>query len=135
MMILGDANQASALHRRRQCLPYLAEHFQQHFPEDLGLVQSIIAPMFISEREHTVLMHMITTNRAGDGLRKAPCRRVGLEKKVEFKIGQTFQHKRYGYDGVITGWDARCSAEARWIEQMRVDDLPRGREQPFYNVV
>lgn len=135
MMILGDANQASTLHRRRQCLPYLAEHFQQHFPEDLGLVQTIIAPMFVSEREHAVLMHMITTNRAGDRLQKAPCRREGLEKKVEFKIGQTFQHKRYGYDGVIIGWDARCSAEARWIEQMRVDDLPRGREQPFYNVV
>ena len=135
MMILGDnTSSASTLHRRRQCLPYLAEHFQQHFPEDLGLVESVIAPMFQGEREHTVLMHMITTNRSGDANPKAPCRRTS-EKKVEFKIGQQFQHKRYGYDGIITGWDAQCSADARWIHQMRVDELPRGREQPFYNVV
>ena len=134
MMILGDTNSASTLHRRRQCLPYLAEHFQQHFPEDLGLVENVIAPMFAGEREHTVLMHMITTNRAGDANPKAPCRRTA-EKNVEFKIGQQFQHKRYGYDGIITGWDAQCSAEPRWIHQMRIDELPRGREQPFYNVV
>ena len=58
-----------------------------------------------------------------------------MEKKVEFKIGQHFQHKRYGYEGFIIGWDFMCSADARWIYQMRVDDLPRGREQPFYNVM
>ena len=165
MMILGDNTQASTLHRRRQCLPYLAEHFQQHFPEDLGLVQSILAPMFVGEREHTVLMHMVMTNRAGDRVPKvrsvhntpmfagmlrqhcgdfglvtnlrlqAPCPREGLEKKVVFGIGMLFQHKRYGYEGIITGWDIKCEADPRWMHQMRVDDLPRGREQPFYNIV
>ena len=35
MMILGDGSSANATatsHRRRQCLPYLAEQFQAHFP-------------------------------------------------------------------------------------------------------
>ena len=135
MMILGDNNTATTLHRRRQCLPYLAEHFQQHFPEDLGLVETIIMPMFAQEREHQVLMHMVSTNRTGDRNAKAPCRRNDTEKNVEFKIGQHFQHKRYGYEGFIVGWDSNCSADPRWIHQMRVDDLPRGREQPFYNVM
>ena len=135
MMILGENNAATTLHRRRQCLPYLAEHFQQHFPEDLPLVESIIAPMFSGEREHHVLMHMINTNRIADRNAKAPCRRTEIEKKVDFKIGQHFQHKRYGYEGFIIGWDSMCSADTRWIHQMRVDELPRGREQPFYNVM
>ena len=54
---------------------------------------------------------------------------------VAAKIGTHFKHKRYGYTGVVVGWDVKCGAEPRWIEQMHVDDLPRGREQPFYNVV
>jgi F-box protein 21 len=66
---------------------------------------------------------------------QAPCRRDGLEKKIVFGIGMHFQHKRYGYEGIITGWDIKCEADPRWMHQMRVDDLPRGREQPFYNIV
>lgn len=134
MMILGDADPAAALHRRRQCLPYMAEHFQQHFPEDLGMVENLIGPMFGGEREHHVLMHVFTTNRAADRNAKAPTRRDS-DDKVQFKIGHHFQHKRYGYEGVVIGWDANCTADPRWISQMRVDDLPRGRDQPFYNVM
>jgi F-box protein 21 len=136
MMILGDPDTQSNFHRRRQCLPYITEHFQQHFPEDLGLVENIIGPMFEGEREHHVLMHVFNNNRAGDRNAKAPCRRDTEEqKKVQYKIGQIFQHKRYGYEGFIIGWDSRCTADPRWVHQMRVDELPRGREQPFYNVM
>lgn len=135
MIILGDSSPASTLHRRRQCLPYLIEHYQSHFPEDIGLIENTIAPMFVGEREHHVLMHLIDTARASDRNKKAPSPRGENTKRVSFRIGQHFQHKRYGYEGVIIGWDLRCGAEDRWIMQMRVDDLPRGREQPFYNVV
>lgn len=34
-----------------------------------------------------------------------------------------------------TGHDPRCQADPAWIEQMRVDMLPGGREQPFYSVL
>lgn len=135
MIILGDNSPQATLHRRRQCLPYLIEHYQTHFPEDIGLIENTIAPMFEGEREHHVLMHLITTARRSDEMKKAPNPRGDNTKGVSFKIGQHFQHKRYGYEGVVIGWDLRCGAEDRWIMQMRVDDLPRGREQPFYNVV
>ncbi|KAK4549025.1 hypothetical protein LTR36_007481 [Oleoguttula mirabilis] len=145
MLVLGDATQPSTLHRRRQVLPYLIEHYQAHFPEDLGLIETLVAPMFENEREHHVLMHLITTARAGDANARAPSYRpkreelrkwmIPGEPGVSFKIGSHFRHKRYGYQGVIVGWDTKCGAEARWMEQMRVDELPRGREQPFYNVV
>lgn len=136
MMILGDHNNsASTLHRRRQCLPYLIEHFQAHFPEDINLVEKYIPRMFEGEREHTILLHLINERRMDDRNKKAPSPRTGDCKKVKHRIGTHFRHKRYDYEGVIVGWDRRCSAEQRWIEQMRVDDLPRGREQPFYNIV
>lgn len=136
MLVLGDNNSAATLHRRRQCLPYLIEHYQAHFPEDLNLIENVIAPMFESEREHHVLMHLVTTARKADANKRAPSfRPTEPGKGVDYKIGTHFQHRRYGYEGIVIGWDNKCSAEQRWIEQMRVDDLPRGRDQPFYNVV
>jgi F-box protein 21 len=135
MMILGDGSQASAVHRRKQCLPYLIEHYQSHFPEDLGLIENTVQPLFNGEREQPILMHVITTARKADDNQKAPSPRGENTSHVSHKIGQQFQHRRYGYSGFIIGWDLRCGAEDRWIHQMRVDDLPKGREQPFYNVV
>jgi len=136
MMILGDGhNAASAVQRRKQCLPYLIEHHQSHFPEDLGLIEKVVLPMFEGEREHHIIMHLITTARKADDNKKAPSPRDGLTSHVKYKIGQQFEHQRYGYKGFIIGWDMQCTAEDRWIHQMRVDDLPKGRQQPFYNVV
>lgn len=135
MLVLGDSNSATTLHRRRQCLPYLVDHFQAHFPEDIGLIEKYIPPMFETEREHNILMHLITTARTADRNRKAPSSRSERTQNVKLKIGTHFKHRRYGYEGVIVGWDIKCGAEQRWMEQMRVDDLPRGREQPFYNSV
>ncbi|KAK3698044.1 hypothetical protein LTR37_017160 [Vermiconidia calcicola] len=135
LMILGERDGATTLHRRRQCLPYIAEHFQQHFPEDLGMIERVIAPMFEGEGEHTVLAHLFEQQRAADRNAKAPFPRSTLTKNVEYKIGQHFQHKRYGYGGFIIGWDFKCTADPGWIAQMQVDQLPGGRNQPFYNVV
>lgn len=50
-------------------------------------------------------------------------------------IGTVIRHRRYGYRGVIAGHDPHCLADEAWIQQMRVDMLPSGREQPFYHVL
>jgi F-box protein 21 len=55
--------------------------------------------------------------------------------QVLFRVGQVINHHRYAYRGVIYGWDLKCEAGERWIEQMRVDELPLGRDQPFYRVL
>lgn len=135
MLVLGDSNSAATLHRRRQCLPYLVEHFQAHFPEDMGLVEKHIPSMFAEEREHHILLHLINNARANDRTLSPHPRDENAKKLVKYKIGHHFTHRRYGYEGVIIGWNIRCDAEPRWIEQMGVDALPRGREQPFYNAV
>ncbi|CAK0786826.1 hypothetical protein CVIRNUC_010040 [Coccomyxa viridis] len=54
---------------------------------------------------------------------------------VQHCIGQTMSHQRYHYRGLIYGWDAVCSASEQWIQHMNVDSLPKGRYQPFYNVL
>ena len=145
MLILGDTTPASTLHRRRQCLPYLIEHFQHHFPHDLGLVERLVLPMFVHERESAILTQLITHARIADATPRAPSYRPKTEELrkwlipgvggVAHRIGTLFKHRRYGYEGMIVGWDVNCSAEQRSIEQTGVDDLPNGREQPFYNVV
>ncbi|KAL3159165.1 hypothetical protein ABBQ32_011153 [Trebouxia sp. C0010 RCD-2024] len=54
---------------------------------------------------------------------------------VRFKVGDVIRHKRYHYRGVIYGWDPECKAEEEWMQQMRIDQLPGGRHQPYYHVL
>ncbi|KAF9074819.1 hypothetical protein BDP27DRAFT_1213458 [Rhodocollybia butyracea] len=54
------------------------------------------------------------------------------ENIVQYFVGMLFMHKRYPYKAVIIGWDVTTE---EWITEMRVDELPRGRAQPFYSVV
>ncbi|GJJ09622.1 hypothetical protein Clacol_003845 [Clathrus columnatus] len=52
---------------------------------------------------------------------------------IGYYVGMLFRHKRYDYVGLIQGWDYRCEMSGEWITRMRVDELPHGREQPFYD--
>jgi len=52
---------------------------------------------------------------------------------VLYKVGQVYKHKNYGYTAVICGWATKCEMSEDWIQQMGVDRLPKGRDQPFYN--
>ena len=56
-------------------------------------------------------------------------------EKVKYKVGHVFHHIRYGYRGVIYSWDSTCKSDPQWISQMGVNTLPRGANQPFYNVL
>lgn len=54
---------------------------------------------------------------------------------LAFRVGDVVRHLRYNYRGVVCGWDLTCAASEEWIQRMGVDALPRGRAQPFYNVL
>ncbi|CAJ2504188.1 Uu.00g115820.m01.CDS01 [Anthostomella pinea] len=133
MLVLGDSEPAAAVHHRRQVLPYLVEHFQTHFPNDIALIERI-PPMFTQGREHQLMTELVASARHVDYGVKTVCPR-NHDTQVQHKVGHYFKHRRYGYEGFVVGWDTHCAAEPAWIEQMRVDDLPRGRDQPFYNIV
>ncbi|CAE6512900.1 unnamed protein product [Rhizoctonia solani] len=54
---------------------------------------------------------------------------------VQWWVGLVFRHRKFGYMGLVTGWDKECKADEDWIQAVGVNQLPRGRAQPFYSVV
>lgn len=139
MLILGPAPDSPGLSstntRRRQYLPYLLEHFQTHFPWDVTLLEHYVIPMFLDQPEGQRLLQFVHSMHQVDAMRKPILARDDKTVNVTFKVGQLFQHKRYGYEGVITGWDVNCDAGEEWIRNMDVDRLPSGRNQAFYHVL
>jgi F-box protein 21 len=139
MLILGPgedtANISNSTTRRRQYLPYLLEHFQTHFPWDVTLLEKYVIPLFHDQPEGQRLLQFVQSMHQVDAVRKQVSVRDGKTGNVKFKVGQLFQHKRYNYEGVVTGWDISCDAGEDWIQNMNVDRLPRGRDQAFYHVL
>jgi F-box protein 21 len=140
MLILGPGqeeagNIASITARRRQYLPYLSEHFIQHCPWDITLIEEHIVPMFYSLPEGQRLLYQINLLYTADANPKPVSARSELTGNVRLKVGQVFHHKRYLYEGAITGWNPSCEAGEEWIRHMGVDRLTNGREQGFYHVV
>ncbi|XP_010893074.2 F-box only protein 21 isoform X2 [Esox lucius] len=62
-------------------------------------------------------------------------RSVPEHVEVQYSIGLIMKHKRSGYNCVIYGWDPKCTMSQEWITTMRVHQLSRGANQPFYNVL
>jgi len=54
---------------------------------------------------------------------------------VEYYVGQIFKHKKYGYYGVIIGWDRQCRAPQDWKQQMLGSRWKITEKQPFYSVL
>eukprot|EP00897_Mesotaenium_endlicherianum_P004165 jgi/Mesen1/3777/ME000205S03034 len=75
--------------------------------------------------------------RLGNLLLELQRRRTEREDRaaVKFSVGSVIRHRRFGYRGVIVGWDPTCTQPAEWITTMRVADLPSGASQPFYYVL
>lgn len=134
MFILGDRNPALATLRRRQCLHFLVEQVQTNFPQDSALVTHKVLPMLEDEAEYDRVSEAMERLREEDRGERTQKPRGAQESGVRYQIGHYFQHKRFGYRGFIVGWDTHCAAGPAWILSMGVDDLPRGREQPFYNI-
>lgn len=111
----------------------LFTHIGGSFPVDVGLID-MVCPLF-----HTGLQEEVTTLfqelKDADNKERTPRPRDGpAETAVQFKVGHYFRHRRYNYEGFVVGWDARCSAAEDWVHSMGVDNLPRGKDQPFYYV-
>ncbi|GAQ88307.1 UVR domain containing protein [Klebsormidium nitens] len=60
---------------------------------------------------------------------------TSTEVKFNFRLGQKIRHAQLGYRGVICGMDWQCFESSEWMEKNGVDNLPRGRQQPFYQVL
>lgn len=55
-----------------------------------------------------------------------------MPKSPKFSVGQLVAHLRYGYRGVVAGWDPTCTADDGWYFGNRTQP---SREQPWYHVL
>jgi F-box protein 21 len=120
---------------RRRYLPYLLEYFQNHYPWDITLLERFVFPMFHDHPEGDALEEFVKVEHATDRTPKAVKQRTAHASEVKFKVGTLFRHKRYHYEGVITGWDTSCAQREDWIRHMGVDGLSQGRHQAFYHAL
>ncbi|KAK3222909.1 hypothetical protein Dsin_009934 [Dipteronia sinensis] len=66
----------------------------------------------------------------------ASAKALALENaKYAFRLGQKVKHKFFGYQAVICGMDPVCCETSSWMEVAQVEKLPRGSNQPFYQVL
>ncbi len=132
-LLLAGGNQATASVSRARFLPYLLEHMEKKFPMDVGLIEEYVLPLIESPEQSAQLRDMMAAMRSADTMPKAVKRRTReTAGNVRYKIGQVFQHKRYHYHAMITGWDAKCEADEDWISHMGIHQLSKGRNQSFY---
>ncbi|KAL8735665.1 MAG: hypothetical protein Q9166_000834 [cf. Caloplaca sp. 2 TL-2023] len=117
-------------------LPYIVDHVEKQFLIDVPLIEKFTNPLFEGSHHEEQLRNTVRVMRRSDLMPK-PVKPRDREKSqgVQYKVGQVFRHKRYNYQGVITGWDVECAAGETWMSQMGVDRLSRGRHQSFYHVL
>jgi hypothetical protein len=44
----------------------------------------------------------------------------GNKEGVKYAVGQVFVHKKFGFRGVIYGWDRECARDEAWMKAMNV---------------
>ena len=120
--------------QQKRLIPYILHHITQNFPLDLGLFEKNALPFFREQGNFEQLRDSVLRMLADDDAPKEKKPRL-LQKDVRYKVGQVFQHKRYHYTAVITGWDVECAASEAWIAQMNVRSLPGGQHQAFYHAM
>ncbi|XP_065838206.1 uncharacterized protein [Oscarella lobularis] len=55
--------------------------------------------------------------------------------RVLYRVGQVIRHKRWGYRGVIVGWDEYAKAPEFWLRMNHPQDKPQWRQQPNYAIL
>lgn len=136
LTLLPDDNPMAPNVQQTRYLPYIMNHLEKHFSLDLRLIEDYILPLSQNLAHYEQLRDTIEEMRTSDTMRKPVKRRIPeTSRNVRYRIGQVFRHKRYNYQAVITGWDIECVATENWISQMGIDNLARGRQQSFYQVL
>jgi F-box protein 21 len=103
--------------------------------DDALLFERYILPLIEEAETKSRLTQILEQIKIADSNANPVTPRDERTHLVKYKVGQIFRHVRYGYVGTVIGWDPSCQAGEFWIQSMRVEDLPRGREQSFYHIM
>lgn len=135
LLLLPDGIRTQAGAQRVRYLAYFVECLEKQFFIDVGLVEARILPLFQNQGRYGQLRDTIQAMRDADTIPKPIKGRTReIAERVKYYVGQVFEHKRYHYHAIITGWDLECTATEDWVSRMRVAELARGRHQSFYQV-
>ncbi|KAI9788649.1 MAG: hypothetical protein M1816_006795 [Peltula sp. TS41687] len=140
LLVLGYIDQVELIRtgvQPTQIALYINHILETHFPEDVTLVENHIIPLFegLWSDGRELIEATRIAREADEAPKRIRSRGDHLPRKVKYKIGQIFKHRRYAYQAVIIGWDANCEAGEAWIQMMNVDTLPQGRNQTFYHIL
>lgn len=116
-------------------LPWIIESLATDYPWDIHLAERYLVPLSRDMAEYGHVREALDAMRAIDATPRQVRRRNATYKQIRYRVGQVFQHRRYNYTAIITGWDAKCEADEQWMVRMGVDHLPSGRQQSFYHVL
>ena len=61
--------------------------------------------------------------------------KLSQQQEGVLDVGTVVQHATADYIGVVVGYDDVCRRTDEWCMLTGVDDLPNGRNQPFYHVM
>lgn len=132
----GVATEQAATEPRSRYMPFFVEKMQKSYLMDVSLIDEHVVPLMndIAQRESLIDM-MRVIRRSDNAPHSVKERTADLREKVRYSVGQLFHHKRYHYQGIITGWDSQCEQGDTWMAHMGVHTLSRGQNQAFYHVL
>uniref|UniRef100_A0A803XZZ9 Hemimethylated DNA-binding domain-containing protein n=1 Tax=Meleagris gallopavo TaxID=9103 RepID=A0A803XZZ9_MELGA len=56
-------------------------------------------------------------------------------ESIQFSVGQVIVHKRFGYSGVIVGWDRRAKAPEEWLQYKYPPEKQDVKDTPHYRIL
>ncbi|NXH71280.1 FBX21 protein, partial [Hydrobates tethys] len=54
---------------------------------------------------------------------------------IQFSVGQVIVHKRFGYSGVIVGWDVKAKAPEEWLQHKYPPVKQDLKDTPHYRIL
>ncbi|GAA5897706.1 hypothetical protein JCM6882_000073 [Rhodosporidiobolus microsporus] len=110
---------------------WLVSLCQAEYPLDVSFLEQRVIPL-LPPRRRAAVEGLCEALREDDQAEKE---KKWVNGEIKWRIGTVFHHRLFNYVAVIRGWDYKCEASEQWIQQMQVDRLPFGRNQPFYHVI
>ncbi|KFR09378.1 hypothetical protein Y956_07900, partial [Nipponia nippon] len=56
-------------------------------------------------------------------------------ESIQFSVGQVIVHKRFGYSGVIVGWDVTANAPEEWLQHKYPPAKQDLKDTPHYRIL
>ncbi|XP_065587003.1 F-box only protein 21-like [Cyrtonyx montezumae] len=56
-------------------------------------------------------------------------------ESIQFSVGQVVVHKRFGYSGVIVGWDVKARAPEEWLQRKYPQEKQDVKDTPHYRIL